>query len=126
LSETMVFWLHNAEPAGSVQTRRIINVGLHPSQVNVSKTSFPTRYLKISPRWRLKPSSSGLRLAVSDVLYYNYYILIIGYTGGLGKKRLFIVFLKRPNFNIELWGCIQKFPDWPSGARTANCTASYH
>jgi hypothetical protein len=23
-------------------------------------------------------------------------------------------------------GCIQKFPDWPPGARTANGTALYH
>jgi hypothetical protein len=23
-------------------------------------------------------------------------------------------------------GCIQKFPDWPPGARTANGTAVYH
>jgi hypothetical protein len=25
-----------------------------------------------------------------------------------------------------LWWCIQKFPDWPSGARTANGTALCH
>jgi hypothetical protein len=25
-----------------------------------------------------------------------------------------------------LRGCIQKFPDWPPGARTANNTAPYH
>jgi hypothetical protein len=27
-------------------------------------------------------------------------------------------------FNI--WGCIQKFPDWPPGARTVNATALCH
>jgi hypothetical protein len=28
--------------------------------------------------------------------------------------------------SCHLRGCIQKFPDWPSGARTANGTALYH
>jgi len=25
--------------------------------------------------------------------------------------------------SVRSRGCIQKFPDWPPGARTANCTA---
>jgi hypothetical protein len=29
-------------------------------------------------------------------------------------------------FNEALWGCIQKFQDWPAGARTANVTALCH
>jgi hypothetical protein len=27
---------------------------------------------------------------------------------------------------VNIWGCIQKFPDWPPGARTANGTARGH
>jgi hypothetical protein len=30
------------------------------------------------------------------------------------------------NAEIRVGGCIQKFSDWPSGARTANSTAIYH
>jgi hypothetical protein len=26
----------------------------------------------------------------------------------------------------DIWGCIQKFPDWPPGVRTANGTALCH
>jgi hypothetical protein len=29
-------------------------------------------------------------------------------------------------FYMHIWGCIQKFPDWPPGARTANGTALCH
>jgi len=32
----------------------------------------------------------------------------------------------RIKLNIELRGCIQKFPNWPPGARTANGTAVCH
>jgi len=27
---------------------------------------------------------------------------------------------------FSLWGCVQKFPDWPPGARTANGRALCH
>jgi hypothetical protein len=30
------------------------------------------------------------------------------------------------SYPAHIWGCIQKFPDWPPGARTANGTALCH
>jgi len=29
-------------------------------------------------------------------------------------------------FCFQIWECIEKFPDWPPGARTVNCTALCH
>jgi hypothetical protein len=34
----------------------------------------------------------------------------------------FVIFV----FLLDIRGCIQKFPDWPPGARTANGTALCH
>jgi hypothetical protein len=32
----------------------------------------------------------------------------------------------KENWGVGVGGCIQKFPDWPPGARTANGTAFCH
>jgi hypothetical protein len=48
---------------------------------------------------------SGLRIAVVLKLKYRYKVRIV---------------------NTVVRGCIQKFPGWPSGARTANGTALCH
>jgi hypothetical protein len=34
--------------------------------------------------------------------------------------------IKLRHTHTDVRGCIQKFPDWPPGARTANCTALCH
>jgi len=34
--------------------------------------------------------------------------------------------LKKGVISRNMWGCTQKFPDWPPGARTASGTAFCH
>jgi len=36
------------------------------------------------------------------------------------------IFGNRNTFDTFIWGLIQKFPDWPPGARTANGRAHCH
>jgi hypothetical protein len=46
--------------------------------------------------------------------------------GGKGFVFFFLSLPPRPDQLWDLRGCIQKFPDWPPGARTANDTALCH
>jgi hypothetical protein len=42
------------------------------------------------------------------------------------RRRVVENVIGRNTRDLGIWGCIEKFPDWPPGARTANGTALCH